>query len=70
VVDASARAEWRWVSVGVAIDNLLDARWRQSEFHYASHFDSADVAPSRLATRHFAAAPPRQWRMILGVHLD
>lgn len=70
VVDASAQVGWRWVSIGLALDNVLDSRWRQAEFHYASHFDSADVAPSRLATRHFTAAPPRQWRLILGVHLD
>jgi hypothetical protein len=56
--------------LGVVVDNLLDARWRQAEFNFASHFGDPDVAPSRLATRHFAAGPPRQWRVTLGLHLD
>jgi hypothetical protein len=70
LLDASARVSWRWVSLGVVVDNLLDARWRQAEFNFASHFGDPDVAPSRLATRHFAAGPPRQWRVTLGLHLD
>jgi hypothetical protein len=70
IVDASVRARWRWVSMGVVVDNVLDTRWRQAEFNYASNFAGPDAAPSRLAMRHFSAGPPRQWRLMLGLHFD
>jgi outer membrane receptor protein involved in Fe transport len=70
VLDASLRARWKWILVGLAVDNVLDTRWRQAEFNYASNFAGPDAAPSRLAMRHFSAAPPRQWRLMLGVHFD
>jgi iron complex outermembrane receptor protein len=70
LVDASLRARWRWVSAGLIVDNVLDTRWRQAEFNYASNFVGPDAAPSRLAMRHFSAGPPRQWRLMLGLHFD
>lgn len=70
LLDASVRARWRWVSLGVAVDNVLDTRWRQAEYNYASNFAGPDAAPSRLAMRHFSAGPPRQWRLMLGLHFD
>lgn len=70
VVDASVRARWRWVSAAIVFDNVLDTRWRQAEFNHASNFTGPDAAPSRLAMRHFSAGPPRQWRLMLGLHFD
>jgi iron complex outermembrane recepter protein len=70
IVDASLRARWRWVSAALAVDNVLDTRWRQAEFNYASNFVGPDAAPSRLVMRHFSAGPPRQWRLMLGLHFD
>jgi iron complex outermembrane recepter protein len=70
VVDASARLRWKQVSFGLAVDNLLDTRWRQAEYNYVSNFQGPEALPSRLVMRHFAAAPPRAWRLMLGVHFD
>ena len=45
-------------SLGVEMRNLLDQRYRQSEFHYASNFESPDAIPSQVAARHFVAGEP------------
>ncbi len=45
-------------SLGIEMRNLLDLRYRQSEYHYASSFESADAIPSQVAERHFVAGEP------------
>jgi len=45
-------------SLGIEMRNLLDLRYRQSEYHYASNFESPDAIPSQVAERHFAAGEP------------
>jgi iron complex outermembrane recepter protein len=58
-VDAGARVRVGSVEAGLAVENLLDARYHQAEFAYASNFAGPDAAPSRLAALHFAAGAPR-----------
>lgn len=46
------------VSLGLEMRNLLNRRYRQSEFHYASNFEDPAAIPSQVAERHFAAGEP------------
>jgi len=45
-------------SLGIEMRNLLDLRYRQSEYHYASNFESPDAIPSKVSERHFVAGEP------------
>ena len=45
-------------SLGIEMRNLLNFRYHQSEFHYASNFESPDAIPSQVAERHFVAGEP------------
>ncbi|HSN98188.1 MAG TPA: TonB-dependent receptor, partial [Candidatus Nanopelagicales bacterium] len=58
VADVGAALRWRWVELAVDTYNLLDARWFDSEFVYASSFDPGS-APERLPARHVTVGPPR-----------
>lgn len=57
-IDASASVAWRAFEVGLVATNLLDRRYRLSEFNYASDFRSAQQ-PTLVPGRHFAAGAPR-----------
>lgn len=46
-----------WADVGVQIDNLWNARWREGEYHYASRFDPGQPA-SQIPRIHYAAGRP------------
>ncbi|WIG93487.1 TonB family protein [Myxococcus sp. SDU36] len=68
--DVGTRARWKAVEVGLSVENLLDARWRESEFNYVSNFRGPDAPPSLMATRHFTAGAPRMFMGTLTLHLD
>lgn len=68
--DVAGRARWRWLEVGVVVDNLFDARWREAEFNYVSNFRGPEAAPSLVATRHFSAGAPRMVRGTLTLYWD
>ncbi|MGV3625361.1 MAG: TonB-dependent receptor, partial [Archangium sp.] len=70
LLDLNARVRWNFLELGFMVDNVFDVRWRQAEYNYASNFTDPTAAPSQLATRHFAAGPPRMWRLSLAVTLD
>jgi hypothetical protein len=57
LLDASLRVRWRIVEAGVQVQNLLDARYAQSVFHYASNFDPS-ARPSLVPETHFSAGAP------------
>lgn len=59
-----------YFSVGVEIRNLLNLQYRQSEFHYASNFESPTAVPSRVAMRHFAAGEPFFVMGTLTLHVE
>jgi outer membrane receptor protein involved in Fe transport len=50
------------------VQNLLDARWRDGEFVYASRWDTSQ-ATSLLPARQFTAGTPRTLLVTLEVHL-
>jgi iron complex outermembrane receptor protein len=69
VADLNAELAWRWVSVGLAVTNLLDARYRLGEFNFASDFRTAGSLPTLVPTRHFSAGAPRAAMLTLAFHL-
>lgn len=68
LVDLAVKTRWRALEFGLEARNLLDARWRQAEFNYASNFASPDLPPSMRAARHFIAGEPRALLATLAVH--
>jgi hypothetical protein len=58
VVDFGARMRWRYIELGLEIQNLFDARYHQLELAYASNFQSASARPSMLPQLHFVAGSP------------
>src|SRR5262249_49902487 len=68
VVEAAAGVEVGPLSFSIEIYNLLDARWRDGEFVYASSFDP-DEAGSLIPERHFTAGRPFSAQATLTVRL-
>jgi hypothetical protein len=58
LLNAGAELRLWQFSLGVQARNLLNQRFRQSEFNYASNFTSSSAPPSRLPVRHFVAGEP------------
>lgn len=62
LVDASAgyrHGAWR---VELEVENLLNLKLREGEYHYASHWQR-DQAPSQLPVLHYTAGPPLNARL-------
>lgn len=57
-LDTSASLAWRSFEVALVATNLLDWRYRLSEFNFASDFRSAPQ-PTLVPGRHFTAGAPR-----------
>jgi len=68
-VDLGGHIRWGPLEAGLSLTNLLDTRYHAADFNYASHFEGAGT-PSRVATAHFAAAPPRMVMATLAWILD
>lgn len=62
VLDASVGHQWKWLGVDLSVDNLLGTRWRDGEYHFASHWNP-ETTPSSLPAIHFVAGPPRMVRI-------
>ncbi|MCS6898146.1 MAG: TonB family protein [Myxococcales bacterium] len=70
LLDAAATLRWSWVQLGVTSTNLLDRRYRLSEFNYTSSFRTAGFLPTQVAARHFSAGEPRAVYGTLTLFLD
>ena len=55
--DLTAGYRWRWLDVGFEIDNVLNAKMREGEYNFASHWNPARI-PSRIPAVHLAAGSP------------
>jgi iron complex outermembrane receptor protein len=66
--DAQVSVRWQHVELGLWCTNVLDARYAWSQYNYVSDFQSREF-PTRVATRHFTAAPPRNVALTLTIHL-
>ncbi|TPV95956.1 MAG: TonB-dependent receptor [Myxococcales bacterium FL481] len=62
VLDASVGYRWRWLGVGLEVENVLNQRVREGEYHYASHW-RPNEAPSAIPVLHFVAGPPLNARL-------
>jgi outer membrane receptor protein involved in Fe transport len=69
LVDVSVGVGWRTLELSLAIENLLDARYRSAELHYASSFRDPELPPSRTPARHFSAGAPRTWLLTISGRL-
>jgi hypothetical protein len=57
---------WRrgWFEVGLQLENLTDARWREGEYHFASWW-ARDQPRSQLPAIHYAPGEPLNARLSL-----
>jgi len=70
VVDANTEWQWRHFTLGFAVTNLLNRRYRLAEFNYVSNFQSTSLSPPPLVPiRHFVAAPPLAFWVSLSINL-
>lgn len=67
LLDASLGVSYRFAELALSVTNLLDARYRSEELHYASSWNPA-LPPSQVAARHFTAGAPRQWLATLTLY--
>lgn len=66
-VDLGGSMRWRWIEAGVAVENLLDARYHEVELLYDSDFsDPAGEATNPMT--HFAAGAPLSAMGTLSLH--
>lgn len=57
VLDATAGYTWNWLRLDVELENLLNLRILEGEYHYASYW-RRDTPPSALPVVHYVAGPP------------
>jgi iron complex outermembrane recepter protein len=57
-VDTSLSVAWRSYEIALVATNLLDRRYRLSEFNFASDFQGS-AQPTLVPARHFTAGAPR-----------
>jgi len=70
VLDASAGANTRWVSLAFEARNILDRKYGQEEFFYASTLGREGAVAPRSPQRHFVAGEPFSAFLTCTVHLD
>jgi hypothetical protein len=69
LVDARAGVRVGPMEISFDVQNLLDARWRDGEFVFASKWNPSSASASLLPARQFTAGPPRTFLVTLEVHL-
>lgn len=67
-LDSGVSAGWRAFELELEVTNLLDARYRNAELNYVSHF-RAQPLPNLVPARHFAAGPPREVFLSLALNV-
>jgi outer membrane receptor protein involved in Fe transport len=66
--DATLGWRWRWLQLGVEVENLFAQRLREGEYHYASHWNLGGPR-SELPTLHVSPGTPPQGRLTVGMRL-
>ena len=57
LLDVLVEYRWRFVAVGVSVENTLALRWKDAQFYYASRYDPEDTSDPTPA-KHFTAGTP------------
>lgn len=67
-VDLTVGYTWRWLELGLEVENLLGLHVREGEYHFASDWSDVTGAPDRsaLPTLHTSAGAPLNARLTLG----
>ena len=68
VMDLNVGYRYRWAQLDLSIDNLWNQKWREGEYHFASHW--GERARSQLPTVHAVAGNPFMARIALTLHFD
>jgi outer membrane receptor protein involved in Fe transport len=68
LVDARAALRLREVALSLDVYNLLDEKWYDGEFVYASNFDRS-ATPSLVPQRHVTVGAPRAFWLSLSLYL-
>ena len=68
MTDATLGYHWRWLRVGIELENILGRQLREGEYHYASHW-RRDEPASELPALHTTAGPPFNARLTVGAQL-
>lgn len=63
-LDATLAYHWERVRLSLGVENLLNQRLREGEYHYASHW-RPNAEASALPVIHFVAGPPLNARLSL-----
>ncbi|NUN15374.1 MAG: TonB-dependent receptor [Myxococcales bacterium] len=58
---------WNWLRLSVAVENLLNKRQREGEYHFASFWDR-DGEPSQLPVLQIISGAPFNARFSVGIH--
>ncbi len=69
LLDLGASMRWRWVELGVAVENALNLRYHEVEQFYASRFDPAAPLDEQPVI-HFAAGTPLTVMGTLTLHFE
>ena len=68
MTDLTLGYRWRWLRVGPEVENLLNRRNREGEYHYASYWQTESAASS-IPVLHTSAGAPVNARLTLGLQL-
>ncbi|MEL6183734.1 MAG: TonB-dependent receptor [Myxococcota bacterium] len=66
MTDATLGYWWRWLRLDLEIENVLNRRLREGEYHYASHWRFGEPA-SEIPVLHINAGAPLNARLTVGV---
>lgn len=62
VLDLTAGYTWKWLHLDLEIENALNRKVREGEYHYASHWQQGKTA-SEIPVVHFVAGSPLNARL-------
>jgi outer membrane receptor protein involved in Fe transport len=62
VLDATAGYAFGFLRLDLELENVLNQRLREGEYHYASHWNPSQ-APSQIPVVHYVAGPPLNARL-------
>ncbi len=65
-VDATLGYYYRWLRINLEVENVINRKLRDGEYHYASNFVPGQAA-SELPVLHTVAGPPVNARLTVGV---